>query len=81
MPFQSYFNGQSRMIEASCGFTCCGTVREANFKFTFHKKHCETCKQKNVTLSPFNESIGKSNGLKGTLKGRSFKDFTPTKQL
>lgn len=56
------YGGITRMIQAPCGWTTKGALREANGKLRLHTKVCKTCKNVPLTIPEYNPS-SISNGV------------------
>ncbi len=55
--------GITRTLQAPCGWTSKGAVREANGKLRIHMKVCKTCKDVSLSIPECNTSIASINGL------------------
>ena len=79
--------GQQRTIQAPCGFSCKGQLREANAKFATHNRLCKSCKEIKEGTNPviippaFSKEGGKVNGwngIKNLTTGKTTKVMTTT---
>jgi hypothetical protein len=61
MPKHYDIGGVNRTIKSTCGWSCYGSLREANGKLKIHKRVCETCRRNSVTI-PAYDSKSKING-------------------
>ncbi len=54
--------GITRVIQAPCGWTTKGSIREANAKLRLHNKLCKKCSNVPITIPEYNPTCV-SNGL------------------
>lgn len=63
MPKLQDYGGQRRTIVSQCGFSCRGSLREADYKLRLHMRLCPQCNDKEYESPAFNYDTANSFNL------------------